>query len=57
MTLNFISRVDDFAVVLAGQAPKKTKTTAAITMVAQKTPIPAITTIWCLVLSVGEHQV
>jgi len=33
--------------VIADHAPKTTKTTAAMTTVAQKTPIPAITRSWC----------
>jgi hypothetical protein len=32
---------------MADQATKKTKITAVMTTVAQKTPIPAITTSWC----------
>jgi len=48
LTVRFTSRLDNTTVLSGptGQAPKKTKTTAAMTTVAQKTPMPAITKSW-----------
>jgi hypothetical protein len=47
-TMRFTSRLDTTVLSPpADQAPKKTKTTAAMTTVAQKTPMPAITKSWC----------
>jgi len=48
LTMRFTSRLDTTVLSPpADQAPKKTKTTAAMTTVAQKTPMPAITKSWC----------
>jgi len=47
LTMRFTSWLDTTVLSApADQAPKKTKTTAAMTTVAQKTPMPAITKSW-----------
>jgi hypothetical protein len=47
LTIRFTSRSDTAVFSpAADQAPKKTKTTAAMTTGAQKTPMPAITKSW-----------